>query len=267
MGCFTPAKENEFKTDIFNLQTRMLKIEQSAKDAEGDSKQTRKSSSQRLGAVQSEVEKFDLELQRLKGEMDALKVGVQTGQMPGTSDEEESVAQKLAGLQSRIESIESTQVEILTLLENKSSGGGADAKKDQKIETLADMRAAYNQRRYLHVADVAEEILKKQTKDASKEEGLFLYADSLYKLGRLRDAALKFNDFIEAYGNSSKIAQAKLRVGDSFRHLGDADTAKIYYEELVAKYPKTEQAQTAKERLERFEKRGAAQAVGTRKRG
>lgn len=265
-GCYTPQKENEIKTDIFNLQTRLLKLEQSAKEVEGDSKETKKSSTQRLGAVQSDIERVRIELQKMQGEIDTLKVGVETGEIPGSNSEEMSVSQRISGLQSRIETIEATQIEILDLLENKASGKNESKQETRKIESISDMRQAFNQRRYRHVADVAEELIPKFTAASSKEEGLYLYAESLYKLGKLRDAALKFNDYIEAHPSSNKVAHAKLRMGDSFRHLGDTETARIYYDELVTKYSKSKEAETAKERLQSFDKRGSAKPASSSRR-
>jgi TolA-binding protein len=40
-----------------------------------------------------------------------------------------------------------------------------------------------------------------------------------------------------------------MRLGDCFRNLGDAGTAKIYYEELIKEFPNSNEASKAKERL------------------
>ena len=77
----------------------------------------------------------------------------------------------------------------------------------------------------------------------------YLYAESLYKLGSLKDAAIEFHDFIDSKPPVKYLPHAKMRMGDCYRHLGDKETAVIYYEELISEYPKTEEADYAKERL------------------
>jgi TolA-binding protein len=51
-----------------------------------------------------------------------------------------------------------------------------------------------------------------------------------------------------------------MRLGDCFRHLGDNETAKLYYEELIRDFPNTDEAAKAKERL-------AEKGGGTHSRG
>ena len=48
------------------------------------------------------------------------------------------------------------------------------------------------------------------------------------------------------------LAHAKLRLGDCFRHLGDKATARLCYEELMAKHTGTNEAKLAKDRLDKL---------------
>ena len=66
--------------------------------------------------------------------------------------------------------------------------------------------------------------------------------------GEIREAALKYNEYIESKPKEN-MSVALLRMGDCFKQLGDAETAKIYYQELIQKYSGTSEAKQAKDKL------------------
>ncbi|MFY7927394.1 MAG: tetratricopeptide repeat protein, partial [Oligoflexus sp.] len=66
--------------------------------------------------------------------------------------------------------------------------------------------------------------------------------------GQIREAALSFNDFIDSKPKDN-LAVALLRMGDCFKELGDVETAKIYYEELIQKFASSDEAKQAKSKL------------------
>ena len=76
------------------------------------------------------------------------------------------------------------------------------------------------------------------TKQSSQYELDYLYAESLFKLGNLKDAAIEFHDFLDSKPPVKYLPHAKMRMGDCYRHLGDKETASIYYEELITEFPK-----------------------------
>ena len=96
--------------DIGNLQGRLVAVEQQLniqvpKDANKNNKN--------MASINSKVEKQTLELQKMKGEIDSLKVGVQTGQMPGQDPNQASVAKTLSTILARIDKIEANQKDIV----------------------------------------------------------------------------------------------------------------------------------------------------------
>ena len=75
-------------------------------------------------------------------------------------------------------------------------------------------------------------------------------AESTFKLGRIRDAALHFNDLAEAGSDKKYLRLAKLRLGDCFRYLGDKQTARLFYQDVVTNFADSEEAKKAAEKLE-----------------
>ena len=259
-GCVTKAQEKELRNEIFALQTRTQQLEAAIVESSKSNKSQGMSVTQQSAAATIRIEVVEREMQKVKGDIDALRIGVKTGQLPGVEDTGDSVAQRLAVVMQRVEAIEAAQAEILEQLsktpEKKSTREPAKKEKtateagsEAAINSVKELKEAYGKNRFKAVATAAPQLLQGKLKKGDKEDTLYLQAESMFKLGQVKEAALKFNELLDLNPGAEKAAQARMRMGDCFRHLGDNNTARIYYEELVQKHPKSAQAQKAKERL------------------
>ncbi len=77
-------------------------------------------------------------------------------------------------------------------------------------------------------------------------------AFSKYETGEVRESALEISDLLEQYPKSKFVPKAKLYLGHCFLKLGDKETAKIYYKELISEFPKSNYSKLAKEKLTEF---------------
>ena len=48
-----------------------------------------------------------------------------------------------------------------------------------------------------------------------------------------------------------------MRMGDCFRHLGEYSTARLYYSELIEEFPRTTEAERARQRIKELDRKGA----------
>ena len=299
-GCFTPAKERQLHDEIFGLQTRVMQLEGALMDENTPAGEAAK---RRLASTAADIEKISNEMSRIKGELDALKLGVSTGFMPGVEgDQSNSVGGKIRSLSERMATLEATQGDVVASLEKqgvnlktpekssekskptrtadrtsdgsgdrsqdkqaekvsdneKSAGAEEPRKSDKSLATLKQFRDAYGKRQFKRVIEDAPAAIKLLTKAKDREEVTFLHAEALYKLGQMREAALQFNEFIDSKPAAKYLPQARLRMGDAFRNLGDPATAKIYYQELITKHPKSPEATKAKDRLKELGKSARA---------
>ena len=248
-ACVTPKEKKEIQNDIFNVQTRLLSLEHTLTDTTKEARNTGDSAAKRVASAQADMDRFSRDIQQIRGDIDALRVGVTTGRMPGAVAGEPSLAESLEQIGERLESVEASQEELLDALKKAGLKSGSSKAKEKKgIANAKDLQQAYDTKDYKQVAEEAPKLLKK-TEGKEKEQVLFLFAESLFKLGKMRDAALKYNDFLETKPSEQLVRTAKFRIGDCFRHLGDGETAKVYYEELIKEFPDSEEAVKAKERL------------------
>jgi TolA-binding protein len=270
-GCITPSEKKAMQGDIFNTQTRLLNLEQQLTQSSQEAAKSGESTVKRIANTKAELDRIAKELQEIRGEIDALKQGVSAGALPGSDPtNENTVAFKLTNLSDRIVAVEEQQMELLDAI-NKAGKSkakdkkGGDAKKSDKsaatagpIDSLDDLEGAYDGKKYQAVADAAPKVLKAAAA-GDKERVRFLNAEALFKLGKMRDAALKFNELIESNPSKRYLPLAKMRMGDCFRNLGDGSTAKVYYEELIKEFPNSDEAAKAKERMAEIGKGGDAE--------
>ncbi len=255
-ACATRAKHAVLEGDIFVLKKRMLDIEHgiTATRQEQDSKST--AGNRKIAGVQGRLDAFENKLQKITGQLDALKVGVITGRYPGLSSEHESVASTLSKLQTRTAELSATQATLLkefkallALYDKKKHV--KRSKKRKKITNLAGLKTAFERQRYRYVFEDAPTVIKRLRGKSTRFEAMYLLAESTFKLGKIRDAALYFNDLVEAGGDDEKYLRlAKLRLGDCFRFLGDKKTARLFYQDVVDAYAGSEEAHKATEKLQ-----------------
>jgi TolA-binding protein len=236
--------------DIFNLQTRLLTLERELADTSKETKGTADSATKRIASTRAEIERLSSELQRVRGDMDAVRVGVVTGRMPGTDPAQEgTVAATLTKLEERLASLEQTQEEILEAI--SKAGVKKNTKKPasrKPAASLTELQESFEAKKYKMVTEDAPRFIK-EGEAKEKTQARYLLAESYFKLGDMRIAALKYNEFLESNPPKNYLPLVKMRLGDCFRNLGDAGTAKIYYEELIKEFPNSNEASKAKERL------------------
>jgi TolA-binding protein len=250
-SCLLPKQKRQMEEDIYRLQTKVLELESSSAQAK-QTDQKLGESNKSLASTSSEVEKLNLELKRMKGDIDALRIGVQTGQMPGQEDaEQNSVAAQLADIKTRLEQVEVQQKDIISALEK---GGAAGRKSNDKkpkgssVASLDSLKTAFDRKRYKEVIEDAPNVLSR-AKGRDREQVLMIYGESLLKLQRPKEAALQFNELVEMKPGDKNLAMAKLRLGDAFKAMGDKDTSKLFYEEVATKFAGTAEGEKAQKAL------------------
>ncbi len=254
-ACATRAKHAALESDLFVLKKRVLDIEYGI-DATRKEQDTHSSAgNKRIASVHSRISAIETRLQKITGLLDAMKVGVITGRYPGLSAEHESVASTLSDLQARTAALNTTQETLLkefkallALYDKKKKV--KRSKKRSKITDLAGLKVAFGRQRYSHVFEDAQAVIKRLQGQPTRFEAMYLLAESAFKLGKIRDAALYFNDLVDAGSDKRYLRLAKLRLGDCFSHLGDKKTARLFYQDVANNFADSEEAKTATEKLQ-----------------
>ena len=83
----------------------------------------------------------------------------------------------------------------------------------------------------------------------SAKQGSFDVAEELFEQKDWKKAILNYQKYRDNNPKGKNLAEATYKMGVSFQELGMKDEAKTFYEEVAAKYPKSDQARKAKTRL------------------
>lgn len=266
-GCYSHKKMLD--DEIFDSQMRILALENILR-----AKGKEELSNQITGDTRSK--EIKLRLQRLEGDVGRLEVGVKTGILPGDPGGDNNLTTRLnnianrvealekshsviAKIKVRIEQLERSQKEIISTLGKISlASGEAEApiksrSRRKSLKSLLEIERAFDKRKYLHISQDAKGLLEKvSSKD--KEDIFFYYAESLFKLGKLDEAVVAFDDFSKKYPKSKRSAKVYLRFGDSLRLLGKKKQALIFYNELIDKFSRSAEAITAKKEIKGISK-------------
>lgn len=149
----------------------------------------------------------------------------------------------------RIETLENRQQQM----SGEMQSGAKSAETERKLALLQEELVRLN----TQVADLTNELnAVKAGKAASVVEpvgakGPLEIADDLYAKKEWRKAVLAYQKFRDQNPKSKRFAKATLRIGQSFLELGAKDDAKIFLEEVVAKFPHSDEAKQAKNLLKK----------------
>lgn len=83
------------------------------------------------------------------------------------------------------------------------------------------------------------------------EEATYLRGDCYFKKLQYNKAIVEFSKFPERFQKSSFHSKALLRIAESFESMGRKDDAKMFYSELIEKFPKTAEGKIAKKKTKK----------------
>lgn len=186
------------------------------------------------------IEEMRSEIMRLTGRIEELersKSQTASGQAPQ--------AEAMKKLEQRILELEQAQVTLIEQLKKQQ----AEAPPVDANKLLEEGKNQLKNGKQEEAIETFSRYLK--TPKAPKiEEATFLRAEAQYALKRYKKAIVDYSQFPEKFTKSRYMPKALLRIGQSFDALGTPDDAKAFYQLLVDQYPKSEEAKTARPKLQ-----------------
>jgi len=95
-----------------------------------------------------------------------------------------------------------------------------------------------------------QEFLKRYPKSAIADSAQFWVGEIFYRQKWYEKAILEYQKVIENFPKGNKVQAALLKQGFSFFNLGDKSNGKLILKELINKYPSSNEAKIAKQKLE-----------------
>jgi len=154
-----------------------------------------------------------------------------------------------------------------TIREINETQGNIEAKIDILSNDLGELRRQMEiQRTEIQRTEVKYSVLSNRLDKLEKMEStsiklkkktpsnLYLIADSYYQQGDFINAILAYQSFIDTYPNERRVADAYLKQGLSLIKIGREERAKYFFKTVIDKFPDSEDAIIAKEKLNEIEK-------------
>ncbi len=145
------------------------------------------------------------------------------------------------------DAISAIDIEALT----RSTGSGPAGAGE--LELLAHALQALQDERYGQAGKALDDFLTRFPGSARAGEAQKLLGDTLYAMGKYRDAIHEYETFISGHADHELVPEAMYRQGLSFIEMGtesDLESARVFLDDLIARFPGTPEAEKAKRKLE-----------------
>jgi tetratricopeptide (TPR) repeat protein len=170
-------------------------------------------------------------------------------------------------LNGRLEALELKLQQATTRMDKGSStvDGKLKEKDDAYREEFAKMAASINQLR-ADVSSLQEEqrrmalvkaeaaSQKQKSQEAASAKGPYASAEEMFEQKKWKEAILEYEKYRKANPKGKQFSTATYKIGVSFQELGLRDEAKAFYEEVIAKFPKSKDAERAASRMKNLKK-------------
>lgn len=152
-------------------------------------------------------------------------------------------------LNGRIDVVENKITQVNNQLRDQKGG---DAQRSQELEKRVSALQEEIVKLEGQIVVMAQELQAlKAAPTPVDAKTAFESAEDLFEKKEWKKAILAYQKFRDANPKSKKFPKATLRIGLAFNELGMKDEAKTFFEEVLAKYPSSEEAKQAKSKLKK----------------
>jgi len=236
-SCFVSKAEGQLMTtDIDGLKKDVATLQRERSDSEIVQRRKQGEIDTRLLALEnvvfkraasegSENDRIQKELEELRNQLEEMQKGMEAPKVvtPPAPADEKAPAGKKAHFDWAHEAFEDEKYDLAFA----RATSFADKYKDDKVFGAAI---------YMLKGDAAEALAKDATTDAAKMD---------YN----KKALSAYQDLLTRFAKSPKVPEALFKVGETMRAMGFAKEAKVFFQEIVEKYPKSPFAKQAKAKL------------------
>jgi tol-pal system protein YbgF len=237
IGCTAPKRamreEVTPRGDAEKLEARFDQFEKNYAAATRDIRTGQANLGADLGAVRDE-------LRTLRGQVEGM-------------DKSQNLKKQMDDLALRVGNIENS----LRSGKREPDGQRSEATAGEpSAEPNTDPKTAYNacyklfkEGQNAKAREEFQKFLKQHPKTPYSGSAQFWIAETWYVDDKYEKAIVEYEKVIKGFPTSEKVPHALLKQGMSFQKLGDDGSAKIVYQQIMKKYPQTQQAKVARSRL------------------
>lgn len=245
-GCIPTQRQLRMEQDLEELKRRLAQSERSVATLRQD--RTDKTSerlevlAKQQADLQSALDTLRVDLQSTKGRMEDM-TETSTRIREDLSLVQNDLGLKISALEDRLGKIEETLAKQPIPPPAEAPAETPEALYERGLE-LIQKEGAFDRGR-----EQMEIFLKRFPGHELTVNAMYWIGESYYGEKKYESAILQFQEVVQKHGNHPKVASALLKQGLAFQALGDEKNARVILQQIVERFPKSEEAKKAKEKL------------------
>jgi len=266
LGCVSQNEVTSLDTRLSELELRnadarekseALKSELQTRNADEQSLRLQMASlRQQLAGVNEEVRSLTGRIEELEHQINR-ETQKETESIGGRQDQLEQLAKSARSNDERI-----YRIEQYLNFETAAPAAAAETKTAKIIpaepikkepsedEIYRQAKQAFDQGDSDAARSQFQELLKRYPKSQQADNAQFWIGEIYYREKWYEKAILEYQKVIENYPKGNKVPASLLKQGFAFLNLGDKANSRIILQELIRKYPQTNEAKIAKDKLQ-----------------
>ncbi len=135
-----------------------------------------------------------------------------------------------------------------------SQSGGNSSSKNLPEDKLYDFaKKSFDRKNYETARDAFEKFIETYPDSDEADNARFWIGEVYYNEQWYEKAILEYQKVIDDYPNGNKVAAAYLKQGIAFHKLGEIGNAKLILKELIRKFPDSNEANIARQKINRID--------------
>lgn len=255
-GCATQTDVNTIDNRLTEMEMRDAQQRQYRKelktDIEGRNQELRKQSA----GLRAQLEEMDEEIRILSGRLEEMEYALKQEQKNAQEREKkrEEKLDRLAELSDKHSEQIVRMEQYLNLESSKKpvavvAPGTSATKPSSEDEIYRSAKQAFDQGDSEAARKGFQEFIRRYPTSKNADNAQFWIGEIYYREKWYEKAILEYQNVIEKYPQGNKVPAALLKQGLAFSNIGDKANAKLILEELSRKYPKSNEAKVAAEKL------------------
>jgi len=255
-GCATQSDVNTIDNRISEMEMRDAQQRQDREQLEAEVEQRNQQLRKQSAGLRALLEGMDEEIRILSGRLEEMEHALKQQQQNAEELEKkrEEKLNRLAELSDKNSERIGRMEQYLNLEAGKKpvtvvAPGTSAAKPSSEDEIYRSAKQAFDQGDSEAARKGFEEFIRRYPESNNADNAQFWIGEIYYREKWFEKAILEYQNVIEKYPKGNKVPAALLKQGLAFSNIGDEANAKLILEELSRKYPESNEAKVAAEKL------------------
>jgi len=241
----------QLQTQVQQLQEQMTAMKQSFDERMGVMKNLVEQNTDASNKTTAAINVLQQTLQKQQGDS-AGKVDQLSGQIQSLNDTLDELKVRLAKVSKQLEDMQSSQQSIAAQQQAQQAQAQAQAQAPPPDILYANALRDYNGGKNDIASQEFSDYVKFYPNTDLAGNSYFYLAELQFRAGNYKEAVANYDQVLQNFPSGNKAASAQLKKGFALIEMGQKDDGVQELRHLIQRYPKTNEAIQAKERLRKL---------------